>query len=218
MNYLCYIAKHFYPAIRINTGFRKIQYLEYFYICHKIKTMKKILCVSSILISSIAISQDLKFEGVVKLDTDIPQSELYNRARTWAKENYSSKNNYILTEDSTNGEISGVGQFDYRTRNKYKGFSCVEGPIKYNFSIFVKNERYKYLINSFDHKGSSGNLCRAGNFGRIMEGNNAPAIGKGIAFVEAWDDVKEKIQDQVKTVVQSIESGLKKKYEGNNDW
>ena len=180
--------------------------------------MKNLLFFSSMLISSIVFSQELNYEGVVKLDSTIAKEELYNRARTWAKVNYNSKNNYISTEDLSNGEISGVGLFDYRTRNKYKGFSCVEGPIKYNFSIFVKDGRYKYIINSFDHKGSSGNLCRAGNFGRIMENNNAPAIGKGIAFVDAWNDVKEKIQDHVKIVVLSIESGLNKKYEGNNDW
>lgn len=180
--------------------------------------MKQVLLFFLLVLSPFFNGQELQYEGVVKVDSLSSKDELFNRARSWAKENYNSKNNSILIEDRNTGEISGVILFDYRTSKKYKGFSCVEGPIKFNFSIYTKDGRYKYVFNAFDHKGSSGNLCRAGNFGRIMEGNNAPAIGKGIAFVEAWDDVKEKIQDQVKTVIQSIESGLKKKYEGNNDW
>lgn len=36
MNYFKAITKLLNPTIRINTGFRKIVYLEYFYICGKI--------------------------------------------------------------------------------------------------------------------------------------------------------------------------------------
>lgn len=43
MNYLFYIAKHFNCAISINTGFRKIAYLEYFYICQKLMHEKDII-------------------------------------------------------------------------------------------------------------------------------------------------------------------------------
>jgi len=166
----------------------------------------------------LSFAQNLQFEEVVKVDSSITKDELYNRARVWAKENYNSKNNLVITEDKNNGEISGVGAFDYRTDNKYRGYSCVEGSIKYNFSIFVKDGRYKYLYNLFDHKGSAGNLCRAGNFGIISSNKDAPSIGKGIAYDLALDDVKEKIALKIKALSSSIEKGMNKKYEGSNDW
>ncbi|KAA2222985.1 DUF4468 domain-containing protein [Chryseobacterium sediminis] len=180
--------------------------------------MKKILSFLFVISTTFAYAQNFKFEEVIKVDSTITKDELFNRARVWAKENYNSKNSFIITEDMNNGEISGVGVIDYRTDNKYKGYSCVEGPIKYHFSIFVKNGRYKYLYDLFDHKGSAGNLCRAGNFGVISNTKEAPSIGKGIAYDLALEDVKEKIDSKIKLLSSSLEKGMNKNYEGNNDW
>ena len=180
--------------------------------------MKKILLVFLLFFSIIISAQDLSYESVIKVDSLVSKDELYNRARTWAKENYNSKNNVIITEDRINGEISCTGSFDYRTNNKYQGYTCVEGPIKYNLTIYVKDGRYKYVFNAFDHKGSSGNLCRAGDFGRMKVGNDAPSIGKGIAFDKGWEDVKIKINEKILLLISNLENGMNKKYEANNDW
>lgn len=180
--------------------------------------MKKSLSILLVFINCLIYAQELKFEEVIPVDSTVSKQDLYNRARTWSMVNYNDKNNYIIIDDKASGELSGTGVFDYRTKNKYQGYSCVEGSIKYNFSIFVKDGRFKYVFTTFNHKGSSGNLCRAGNFGVITSDDNAPSIGKGIAYDKAWIDVKEKIQDKIKTLVSSLESGMRKKYEGNNEW
>ena len=180
--------------------------------------MKNIFSTILLSIGVFISAQDLRFEEVIKLDSSVSKEELYNRARGWAMANYSSKNNVIFIDDKSTGEISGSGMFDYRTKVKYMGYSCVEGPIKYNFNIYVKDGRYKYVFTSFDHKGSSGNLCRAGDFGRMTISNEAPSIGKGIAFYAAWEDVKEKINANVKTIISSLETAMNKKYEGGDDW
>ncbi|MDQ1859257.1 DUF4468 domain-containing protein [Chryseobacterium sp. WLY505] len=180
--------------------------------------MKKIFTIIFCNALVILSAQDLKFDQVIKIDSTTTKMELFNRARSWAKENYNSKNNYIITEDPNYGEISGTGIMDYRTNNKYRGYSCVEGSIKYSFSIYVKDGKYKYLFNAFDHKGSAGNLCRAGNFGRVSQNSEAPSIGKGIAYEAALQDVREKIATKIKALITSIELGMSKKYEGSNDW
>ncbi|WP_288442583.1 DUF4468 domain-containing protein [uncultured Chryseobacterium sp.] len=180
--------------------------------------MKKLLSFLFLINTIFFYSQNLKFEEVVKVDSTTIKDELFNRARAWAQENYNTKNNFVTTEDKNSGEISGTGVIDYRTDKKYRGHSCVEGPIKYFFSIFVKDGRYKYIFNSFDHKGSAGNLCRAGNFGIISSNKDAPSIGKGITYDIALDDVKEKIALKIKALSSSLEKGMNKKYEGSNDW
>lgn len=180
--------------------------------------MKKILSMFIIIVGVLISAQDLKYEEVIKVDSTLVKDELFNRARTWAKENFNDKNNLITIEDKDSGEVSGTCVFDYRTEKKYKGYSCVEVPIRYNFSIYVKDGRFKYVFSTFDHKGSSGNLCRAGNFGKLTITNDAPSIGKGIAFDLAWIDVKEKIRFRVDNIVSSLEKGMNKKYEGSADW
>ncbi|AZA50335.1 DUF4468 domain-containing protein [Chryseobacterium carnipullorum] len=144
--------------------------------------MKNIITILSLFLSTFLFSQDFQFEEVVKVDSTITKDELFNRARTWTSQAFSSKNNMITTEDKQAGEISGVGHYDYRADKKYKGSSCVEGPITYKFSIFVKDGRYKYVFNSFDHKGSRGNICNRIDYGRLTLAEEAPEKGRGIAY------------------------------------
>lgn len=180
--------------------------------------MKKVFTILIFTVIANLSAQDLKFEQVIKIDSSLAKAELFNRARSWAKENYNTKNNYIVTEDPNSGEISGTGVIEYRTSNKYRGYSCVEGPIKFSFSIYVKDGRYKYQFNAFDHKGSAGNLCRAGNFGRISEDGEAPSIGKGIAYETALKDVREKLAIKIDAIAKSLRLGMNKKYETSKDW
>jgi len=180
--------------------------------------MKKISAILFIALSSILYSQELKYEEVVTVNSKTGKDELYNRAKLWASQNYNSKSDLIVSEDKVNGEISGIGVIHYRTDKRYRGHSCVEGPVKYNFSIYVKDGRYKYVFSSFDHKGSNGNLCRAGNFGKIMMNDEAPSIGKGIEYTKAWKDLKEKISTKVEGLSSELEKTMNRKGESSNDW
>jgi hypothetical protein len=180
--------------------------------------MKKTITFLAITFSMIVYSQDLKYEDVVKVDSTINKEELFNRARTWAAQVFSTKNSSVTTEDQQSGEISGVGYYDYRADKKYKGSSCVEGPLTYKFSIFLKDGRYKYVFHSFDHKGSRGNICNRIDFGRLTLVQEAPEKGRGIAYNYAWEDVKYKTDIKVNTLVSDLKEAMNNKYEGNNDW
>ncbi|WP_291880016.1 DUF4468 domain-containing protein [Chryseobacterium sp.] len=180
--------------------------------------MKKTFTVLSILIAVVVYSQDLKYEDVVKVDSTIAKDELYNRARTWTSQVFSSKNNMVTAEDKQLGEISGVGYYDYRVDKKYKGSSCVEGSLSFKFSIFVKDGRYKYVFHSFDHKGSRGNICNRIDYGRLTLTEEAPEKGRGIAYNYGWEDVKYKTRLKVEALVSELKEAMNKKYEGSNDW
>lgn len=67
MNYFYYLAKHFNCAIRINTGFRKNVYLEYFYICRKITVKRQLLLCLAIILSINTYSQN--FNDIVKISS-----------------------------------------------------------------------------------------------------------------------------------------------------
>jgi len=180
--------------------------------------MKKIFTLFAFILTTILFSQDLQYEEVVKVDSVTTKDELYNRARTWTSQVFNSKNNLITTEDKQAGEISGIGYYDYRADKKYKGSSCVEGPLTYKFSIFLKDGRYKYLFHSFDHKGSRGNICNRIDYGRLTLTEEAPEKGRGIAYNYGWEDVKYKTKLKVEGLVAELKEAMIKKYEGSNDW
>jgi len=180
--------------------------------------MQKTFTLFILLLSVLTFSQDFRFEEVVKVDSTAKKDELFNRARTWTGQIFSGKNSLITTEDRQTGEISGVGNYDYRADKEYDGFECVEGPVAYKYSIFVKDGRFKYLFNSFVHTGSRGPSCRQINYGTLTLMNQAPLKGKGIADDRAWADVKEKTASKIQSLVSELKEAMNKKYEGSNDW
>lgn len=176
--------------------------------------MKKILILIPILFSIFISSQEFKFEEVVKVDSTITKDELFNRARSWIRKDGKT----VIFEDNQRGELSASYIYNYRTDEKYKGRSCVEGPVKYNIRIFIKDGKYKYIFSSFDHKGSHGNICRPVNFGIISTSDEAPAQGKGIQYNLGYADLKEKIKSLVAERISSLKSSMLTKYEGRGEW
>ncbi|WP_131724364.1 DUF4468 domain-containing protein [Chryseobacterium indologenes] len=180
--------------------------------------MKRIFTLLTFLFTVFLFSQELKYEEVVKVDSTAKKDELFYRARTWAGQTFSEKNNLITTEDRETGEISGVAIYDYRTEKGYYGFECAEGPVSYKFSIFVKDGRYKYLFYSFVHTGSGGPSCRQVNYGPLTLIEKAPLKGSGIADDRAWADVKEKTMSKIQSLVSGLKNSMNKKYESSNEW
>ncbi|WP_077417987.1 DUF4468 domain-containing protein [Chryseobacterium sp. JV274] len=180
--------------------------------------MKQILIFSFFIISSAFHGQDLKFEETIIVDSIASKSELFNRARSWVSQNFHDNNNKITVEDSNVGEISGVGLYDYRATKNYLGFSCVEGPLTYMFSIFLKDGKYKYVFHSFIHNGSGGPGCRRIDYGNLTLSEKAPAKGKMIADDYAWWDIKEKIKAKIQELASQLKIAMAKKHETSNNW
>ncbi|AZA91191.1 Uncharacterised protein [Chryseobacterium nakagawai] len=162
-------------------------------------------------------SQELQYEVFVNVDSTITKTSLYNIARTWASQNFNT-NNKVTTEDPELGEISGIGNYDYRASKKYMGSSCVEGPISYKFSLFFKDGKYKYSFYSFVHNGSRGPGCGRVDYGPLTVSDHAPLKGKMIADDYAWYDVKEKTSELINSLVKSLNETLIKVNQSNSNW
>ncbi|WP_312900243.1 DUF4468 domain-containing protein [Chryseobacterium taichungense] len=175
--------------------------------------MRFIICIFLFLVIEVN-GQEFKFEEVVKVDSTFTKDELYNQARKWIAQN----SKLLVLGDRQKGELSASSIYNYRTDEKYKGRSCVEGPIKYNVTLLVKDGRYKYIFSSFDHKGSHGNSCRPVDYGIITTSEEAPAKGKGIQYNLGYADVKRKLNELVDGMIKSLKSSMSTKYEGSGEW
>jgi len=163
-----------------------------------------------LLISVFTFSQEFQFEEVVKVDSTITKEELFNRARIWANQSFKSKKTEINIEDRNNGEIAGTGVVDYRTKKKFSGASCLEGPINYKMNIYVKDGRYKYQFHTFNHKGSKGSGCKRLDLGILRyEPDNTD---KG--FV----DIIEKTSENIENHILNLKQTMNKEYEASKDW
>lgn len=172
--------------------------------------MKKIITLLTFLLFHFTFSQELKFEEVVKVDSSITKDELFKRARIWANQSFKSKKIDINIEDVDNGEIAGTGVIDYRTKKRFLGASCLEGPVNYKMNIYVKDGRYKYQFHAFNHKGSKGTNCRRLDLGVLRyEPQNTD---KG--FV----DITEKISDNIEYHIVNLKQAMNKEYEASKDW
>lgn len=180
--------------------------------------MKKLYSLFFVFSSFLFYSQELKYDEVVNVDSSITKVSLYNKAKTWASQNFNTTNNKVTREDTELGEISGIGYYDYRSSNKYMGSSCVEGPITYKFSLFFKDGKYKYSFNSFLHNGSRGPGCRRVDYGVLTLSDKAPLKGKMIADDYAWNDVKEKTDLKVNLLIDDLKQHMNKQHESSSNW
>jgi hypothetical protein len=163
-------------------------------------------------------SQDIKYEKVIVVDSTLLKDEIFNRERNWAALNFNNKNNKVIIDDRTLGEISGVGTYEYRASKKYMGSSCVEGTVSFRFSVFAKDGRYKYLFHSFLHNGSRGAGCFRIDYGNLTLFESAPLKGKMIADNYAWHDVKEKTNEHIQYLISKLKIEIDKQHESSKEW
>ncbi|MEE6130474.1 DUF4468 domain-containing protein [Chryseobacterium arthrosphaerae] len=179
--------------------------------------MKKMYSFLFVFPSLLFYSQELRFEAVISLESK-SKTELYETAKTWSSQTFNKTNNKVTTEDPELGEISGIGNYDYRASKKYMGSSCVEGPISYKFSLFFKDGKYKYSFHSFLHNGSRGPGCGRVDYGKLTIIDKAPLNGKMIADDYAWNDLKEKTSELINSLVKSLNESLTKEPKTNSNW
>ncbi|KAA0126399.1 DUF4468 domain-containing protein [Chryseobacterium sp. SN22] len=180
--------------------------------------MKKSFFLFSILLSSVLFSQELKYEEVVNVDSLTTRDELFNRARSWIGKTYNDERYVIATEDRSTGELSGNGSFLYDTKKLYFGVWTVIGHIDYKVNIFVKDGRYKYIIHSFRHTGTSIDGNSPTNYGLITEGSDVPRPSRGGPNKKAWNDIKEMAKIKAERLINSLKEAMNKKYAATDNW
>lgn len=176
--------------------------------------MYKIFTLVSLFIFSFIFSQELKYEGVVKVDSTVTKDELYNRARSWYAETYKSEKDVMSITDKELGEISGNGAIRYDPQSFYFAANCARGWIMYKINIYVKQGRYKYNFHSFVHEGTR---CPGGgglvNYG-ILTADEKPRSGAN----KGWREVKELVNSRMENLIKTLSDAMNKKHETSKDW
>lgn len=176
--------------------------------------VKKMTTLLLPLIIAVANAQELKYEGLVKVDSTITKNELYNRARSWYADTYKSEKDVMSITDKDLGEISGNGAIRYDPQSFYFAANCARGWIMYKINIYVKQGRYKYNFHSFVHEGTK---CPGGgglvNYG-VLTADEKPISGAN----KGWREVKELVNSRMENLIRALSDAMNKKHETSNDW
>mgnify|MGYP003545391179 CR=1 FL=1 len=181
--------------------------------------MKRIfsLLVLSLVIQVSFSQTPLTYSEVVQVDSITSKEEMFERARVWFATSFKDSKEVLQVSDKENGELIGRGVIPFIS-NVFVGSSATKGLISFDVRIYTKQGRYKYEITLFTHEGSSGS----------SQGIQYPAISFGIITTDSlcpkgkvsedlynykwqnklWLDLKEKIQTDIPSLVQSLKSSM----------
>ena len=124
----------------------------------KINNMKKLIIVFFLCFCALTYGQDSMFSsiplkngkafysGIVQID-NVSKNELYNRAKRWFVNTYTSAQDNIQLDDKENGEIVGKGCF--QTNWDIAIISSQNINVCQTIRILIKDNRYKYEITNF---------------------------------------------------------------------
>lgn len=180
--------------------------------------MKKLILFYFLITSINIFSQELKYEEVVKVDSTLTKEEIFNRARHWIGKSFNDEKYVISTEDRTSGEISGNGVLNYSPSKMYYGARFTKGIVSFKINIFIKDGRYKYVVDSFRHEGSRIGQSWDISYGQLTTSDKAPNPNHGEPYDKAWMDIKIQTNDKVLKMIESLKFSMNKRYEGNNNW
>lgn len=164
----------------------------------------------------------LIFTEVIQVD-NTSKEQLFDRAKMWFTTIYRSSSDVLQIIDKDNGQLVGKAAMTYHS-SIFKGSEATKGDIRYQVSIFFKDNRYKYEFTNFIHEGNSYNSTGAASFGLITDENECPRkfnnIMAGTKWCNnVWTDLKEKIDSEMKTTIESLKSQMINSIETeNSNW
>lgn len=95
------------------------------------------------------ISERIIYESVVHVDS-VPASQLYDRAKEWMVRNLKSADNNNNLSDKESGSLTSTGNIKLEDRSNF-GCRFTDFNLNFKLSVFVKEGRYKYIIENFYH-------------------------------------------------------------------
>jgi hypothetical protein len=139
------------------------------------------------------------------VDADgLTAKEMYTIGKKWAADN-----KLVLKEDKENETLvyTGNSALDYPNTT---GNGIDKGKVSYTFSIFLKDNRYRFIVTDLAHSGEGKS---AGSDGGKLE-NVSPECGKAKMSAKGWVTIKTKADTNLK----ALTADLKRVYkEAQND-
>lgn len=157
----------------------------------------------------------LEYSEVVHVD-GVSQDDLYDRAKVWFASAFNSANNVIQFDNKEQGMILGKAVIAYTD-------GLQDHMIKHMVAIYVKDGRYKYVINKFNH--SSDWHTKMGvieiNFGTLTTSATPPKIRVGFrkkSFQDAWDKAKSEVQSSAEFLISSLKESMSQSILQDDNW
>lgn len=155
----------------------------------------------------------IAYKGAITIENK-NKSQLFQGTKEWFAKNFSpynynngltsgSFNAGITYQDTTIGKIIGTGIIDVHFK-KSDGSEISGGIVSYNVTIMVKDNKYKYEITGFIHKGyRSTGIHDLGSIEDWKE-NEHQSFPKQEQIQSYWDQVNDKILKLISSLNASL--------------
>lgn len=178
----------------------------------------------------------LRYEQVIEIKGKM-KGELYKKAKMWLAKNFKDSKEVIQIDDPEGGHLYGRGalQFSYTTDmsgsliDLHGGDKAgdISGFITFNISIDVKDGKYRFIIERFDHTchyQSSRYFSKDQySLGILTTETECPdglltGLMRGQKFKnQYWDTAKQDVDDMVKSFQISLQQDMEKT-EVDDNW
>ena len=156
-----------------------------------------------------SITNLITYSEVVTIDS-VSKNELYSRAREWFAKTFNSSKSVIQMDDKENGKI--IGKASMHVYHKALGSNFPSGYINYTISVYLKDGRYKYEINGFNHIGE---LIKGGNripdYGPCEKMINTTDKVMGISYQKTYNYYLHQVDENINALVSDLKSALSNK-------
>lgn len=173
--------------------------------------MKKLLFTVLLIVgfTSVQAQTPISYSEVVQVE-GVPKEDLYQRAREWFTDTFRSSNDVIQLDDKENGQIVGKGLFKYVQRYGIFVWDCT---IRFTVSVAVKDGRYRYEINDFEHSADNANnrLGLGLNIGVVTNQMPAPPLNNKAAknhTEKVYNYAVEQIDEQTEGFIVSLKKAM----------
>lgn len=156
----------------------------------------------------------ITYDEVIELE-GVSKDDLFNRGNHWMINVFKDPNKVIQLKDKEGGQIIGKGNFSYKqSKNGWGASIQTEGVVNFTVKLFFKEGRYRYILTDFTHDANW-------PFGLVTDASDCgckfPLANKKWKW-NIWNDLKEQINAKVETIVNSLESSMKKKTGVDDEW
>ena len=149
----------------------------------------------------------ISYTEVVKLTDSTSKNELFSRAKTCFAYVFKSSKNVIQNEDKDAGII--IGKATIKAHARALGSDYDGGFVNFTITIVCKDGRYKYTITDFVHEGTGSKMPSGGN----LENKSV-----GTWTNRQWNLMKSQTDTEVKNLISSIKSEMRKPSPQNDKW
>lgn len=167
----------------------------------------------------------ITYTEIVPADS-LSKNELYSKINEWFAKSYNSATDVIQLNSKEDGKIIGKGIFILTVIHRYNNINTpVTIKIPYILSIYIKDNKFKYELTSFNVATEMGQfpLESYGTDKEKMKGelkktfkNENQLENKVQELIEFNQGILDETDKQVKNIIKSLKSLINKK--SSSDW